>query len=58
MKVKKRKVVQIAVSPPDDKHNETVYALCSDGTLWWTYNEPGCGWRQFADDLPPSDEEK
>jgi len=31
-----RKIIQIAIDPEDGEVPPVLYALCNDGTVWWT----------------------
>lgn len=46
---KKRKVIQMCISPKTDDFFEAVYALCDDGTLWVLIVKPDSVWEQFQE---------
>ncbi len=49
-----RKVVQIAVTPNTPEKKTTLYALCSDSTIWWV-SDYSASWTQIPAVPQPGD---
>jgi hypothetical protein len=50
-----RKVVQIAVTPNTPEKKTTLYALCSDSTIWWV-SDYSASWTQIPPIPQPGDQ--
>jgi hypothetical protein len=50
-----RKVVQIAVTPNTPEKKTTLYALCSDSTIWWV-SDYSASWTQIPAVPQPGDQ--
>lgn len=47
-----RKIVQIAIDPSTSDSAANIYALCSDGSLWWKSTACDSSWFEESSQVP------